>query len=353
VSQISFYPGPSRIYSNATEYIYEAYMSGILSANHRSEDFMTLVGETKQELREKLLIPSDYTIAFVSSATECWEIISQSLVRNSSAIAHNGSFGQKWAGLASKIDSQSTGIEFGLNEALPVSQFVATKADVLGIVQNETSNGTQIAQGLIQQINKEKGKDQLVAIDVTSSLGGVALDLSQGDIWFASVQKCLGLPAGLALLILSPRAVDRAAELNRDDQYNSLVKVIANSKLNQTHCTPNTLGIYLLQRTQNFSKGVKYLDNKLLQRYEILSQFVDQQKDLNWLIDEPSVRSSTVLSLTVKNPEKLKKAALSKGIVIGSGYGPWKTSSIRIANFPAIKGKEIEKLVKFFSRYFD
>ncbi|MFT7283043.1 MAG: phosphoserine aminotransferase, partial [Cyclobacteriaceae bacterium] len=209
------------------------------------------------------------------------------------------------------------------------------------------------AQGLIQQINKEKGKDQLVAIDVTSSLGGVALDLSQGDIWFASVQKCLGLPAGLALLILSPRAVDRAAELNRDDQYNSLVKVIANSKLNQTHCTPNTLGIYLLQRTQNFSKGVKYLDNKLLQRYEILSQFVDQQKDLNWLIDEPSVRSSTVLALTVKNPEKLKKAALSKGIVIGSGYGPWKTSSIRIANFPAIKGKEIEKLVKFFSRYFD
>ena len=47
-------------------------------------------------LKEKLDIPKDYTIFFTSSATECWEILAQSLIVTRSFHIYNGAFGEKW-----------------------------------------------------------------------------------------------------------------------------------------------------------------------------------------------------------------------------------------------------------------
>ncbi|MEL7002780.1 MAG: aminotransferase class V-fold PLP-dependent enzyme, partial [Bacteroidota bacterium] len=62
------------------KYVKEAYNEGILSANHRSQSFMDLYKKTQDLLRAKLNVPEDYFIFFTSSATECWEIIAQSLI---------------------------------------------------------------------------------------------------------------------------------------------------------------------------------------------------------------------------------------------------------------------------------
>jgi phosphoserine aminotransferase len=40
----------------------------------------------------------------------------------------------------------------------------------------------------------------------------------------------------------------------------------------------------------------------------------------------------------------IKKNARKEGFLLGEGYGDLKTSTFRIANFPAIKRKEIESL---------
>jgi phosphoserine aminotransferase len=52
--------------------------------------------------------------------------------------------------------------------------------------------------------------DALIAVDATSSMAGVELDWQSADIWFASVQKCFGLPAGMAVMVCSPRALQYA-----------------------------------------------------------------------------------------------------------------------------------------------
>jgi phosphoserine aminotransferase len=39
--------------------------------------------------------------------------------------------------------------------------------------------------------------------------------------------------------------------------------------------------------------------------------------------------------------------------LVGKGYGEFKDKQIRIANFPAIKSKEIDKLAKFLNRNVD
>lgn len=63
-------------------------------------------------------------------------------------------------------------------------------------VANETSNGTQISNESLAAL-KLKSPKSLLFIDATSSLGGYNHDISLGDVWLASSQKCFGLPSGL------------------------------------------------------------------------------------------------------------------------------------------------------------
>lgn len=352
MSHISFYPGPSKVYSNTTEYIYEAYASGILSVNHRSEEFMHLMGKLKKSLRKKLNVPKDYEVAFVSSATECWEIISQSLVSEKIAVAFNGAFGEKWAAYAAAQAPASEEFSFDVEAPLPIEKLTNADADVLGIVHNETSNGTYVSDDLLKKLRKGMGEDSLLAVDATSSMAGISIPFQLADVWFASVQKCFGLPAGMAILILSPKAIERAYQLDRRMPYNALIRIIENTQKNQTHYTPNVLNIYLLYRTQRMSKGIEIQHDKTIKRFGNWTQLIDQLSDVNWLIHNEEVRSPTVLALKVKHVEKLKQTAYDKGFVLGNGYGNWKDSTIRIANFPAIKGKEIERLAKFLKRYY-
>ena len=76
---ISFYPGPSRVHEEIPDYVKEAYREGILSINHRSEEFMSMSEKTISLLKNKLEIPKNYSVFYTTSATECWEIIAQSL----------------------------------------------------------------------------------------------------------------------------------------------------------------------------------------------------------------------------------------------------------------------------------
>ena len=349
MANTSFYPGPSRVYSNITEYLYEAYKDGYMSINHRSEEFMFLSKKTKKVLRKKLSIPEDYRILFVSSATECWEIIAQSLIQASSQHFYSGAFGEKWAGYTSAIVKKTKEVPFDINDDLPANK-ISSDFDTLCFVHTETSNGTFLNREVVKAISKKRNSEQLVAFDATSSIGGLDLPWKLGDVWFASVQKCLGLPAGLGLMILSPRAVARAEQLGDKKRYNSLLRILENDEKNQTHFTPNVLNIYLLMRTQDFSRGIAVVEDKILKRFAFWNDFFSSFNQFDFLVEDKKNRAPTVFTIKTKDPNHWKSLASSAGLTIGNGYGPWKDTTFRVANFPAIKRKEIEALTKLFQK---
>ncbi len=342
---ITFYPGPSRIYNEVPKILARGFRDGTLSMNHRSPEFMELVAKTKKVLRKNLGIPKDYEIIFTSSATECWEIFGQSMVSRGAVIFHNGAFGEKWAAYMTKLGVDLKSIPFEVNEPLPVSKIV--DAEWICFTQNETSNGTYVSQKIIKAINKGKSKDQLVAVDATSAMGGIKTDYSLGDFWFASVQKCFGLPPGMGLLIVSPAAIRKAEEIGESAHYNSFLNLVENTKGNQTHYTPNIPAIYLLCQMQKKVGHVSTVYEKLQKRYDKWVSFIDEVDELDWLVSDPLLRSPTVLTLKHAEPEKVKEAARQNGIILGNGYGKWKSETFRIANFPAIRKKEIKYLEKF------
>ena len=330
---ITFYPGPSKVYPQVADYAAEAVRSGIVSLNHRSAGFMEIVKETVRLLHEKLVIPTHYHIALVSSATECWEIVAQSLTAETSLHPYAGAFGKKWAEYAHRIKP-------------PVHP---GDADVLCIVQNETSNGTQVSMASLGQFRREFSG--LIAVDAVSSMAGVAFDWSLADVWFASVQKCFGLPAGLAVLVYSPDALRRAQEIGETAHYNSLLFIHENFAKFQTPYTPNGLGIYLLMRVLQQVPSIAEIDALTKKRAADWYAFVEQYESdrFRLLVTDPVIRSDTVIAVAGLEADisAVKTAAQQAGIILGNGYGEDKNTTFRIANFPAITDGEIDRLRQF------
>lgn len=350
---LTFAPGPSKVYDALPTYLQDACNAGVLSANHRSTVFMQLYQETEQLMREKLHMPDDYKLLFTSSSTENWEIITQSIVQKASFHIYSGSFGKKWIGFAKHLNPATDGLKIDANEEINVADLeISEDFDVIALTQNETANATQVSMATIEAI-KEKYPEKMIAIDTTSSMGGIELDFSLADIWYASVQKCFGLPAGLGILILSPQAIAKCENKGENGLYNSLSFILENAAYYQTHYTPNVLGIYLLNRVLKDLVEIQHIDANLRERMQKLETAVAQSTSLRMLVDNGATRSTTVL--TVTGPEDLiasvKKDAEKEGMQLGSGYGPHKPTSFRIANFPAITNAEMDKLIGFLGRF--
>src|SRR6187551_1819889 len=136
---ISFYPGPSRVYDEVPRYVKEAHKKGLLSLNHRSPEFVALSQKTIGLLKAKLLIPKNFTVFFTNSATECWEIIAQSLVTKKSTHIYNGDFGKKWFEYTKRIRPGAQDHVFGVDQILDPRKLVFKTSEVVCLTQNETS----------------------------------------------------------------------------------------------------------------------------------------------------------------------------------------------------------------------
>ena len=350
---ISFYPGPSRVYSAVPRYVQEAYEQGVLSINHRSAEFVAISQRAIALVKEKLSIPDDYTVFYVSSATECWEIISQSLVRHATYHVHNGAFGQKWFRYAQQLQPRADQYAFNFQQPLRASQLEpSSEAEVICLTHNETSNGTALSAATLADV-RVRFSTPLIAVDATSSLAGVELPIAQADVWYASVQKCFGLPAGMAVLICSPRALEKAQQVGENRHYNSLLYMQEQMQRWQTTHTPNVLGIYLLMRSLEDRPGIQTVDKQTQERYQAWVDFLSDLKKVRLLVNDSTLRSRTVIPLEAE-PEtidQLRAQAKQAGITLGNGYGDLKATTLRIANFPAILDTEINQLKKFLQSF--
>ena len=308
---LSFYPGPSKVHPEALGFIQEAFSNGVVSINHRSERFEVLLKDTLQILHEKWNIPQDYTLYFISSATEAWEIVAQSLIKEKSLHLYNGAFGKKWAHYAHQIIPNAESFEFGLNDDLKsvASTLSTNDFDTICLVQSETSNGTG--------------------------------------------QKCLGIPAGLGVLICSPKALKRAAQLNKKVHYNDVLLMEENRKLFQTHYTPNVLSIYVLNKLAHLLPNLTVIDQQTWEKASILTDFFSNSNSfhLSFLIENQHLRLPTVFALkgNAEQIKRLQDLCLKNNIELGKGYGEWKDNTIRIANFPSHTLEDFRQLINLIN----
>jgi phosphoserine aminotransferase len=231
---------------------------------------------------------------------------------------------------------------------------------------------------IVYQLKKQyPGK--LIAVDVVSSVPDVKLDFRYLDCVFFSVQKGFGLPSGLGVLIVSPQALlssshqGEAATLPSSllyqgglslsfpqfqggvgGGYHSFPSLLKYSQKRQTPETPNVLAIYLLgQVAQDMLKyGLDRIREETSQKAKLLYGFFGSHPEFQPFIRAPGLQSRTIIPINVKKGSTSIIAKLAEqGIVVGTGYQNYRSTQIRIANFPAHTTKHIQKLIRASSAH--
>ncbi len=338
---ISFIPGPSELYFTTADHMRRAMRDGVASLSHRSKAFESIYRETAEGLHTLLKLPDDYRIAFTGSATEIWERSVQSLVERKSLHYVNGAFSKRFQETAFQLGKDAQVISVNPGEGFETAETIHEDAELVALTHNETSTGTMLEDGFMQQV-RFNHPDAIVIMDAVSSLPYPLLDYRLVDSVFFSVQKGFGLPAGLGVWMYNSRCLDKTMKLQADGKasgsYHSLISLDTHARKYQTPETPNVLAIYLLGKVVRdfLFRGIDLIRNDTTYKAAVLYQVLDDHPLLKSFVKNPDHRSATVI--TVDSGERTVELAQylqSKGLQPGDGYGPYKDQQLRFANFPA------------------
>lgn len=353
MSKVFFTPGPAQLYPTVKTHIKNALDENILSISHRSEKAQNIYAETVSNLKKLLEIPPQYKIFFLSSGTEAMERVIQNCAAQYSFHFVNGAFSKRFYKTSQELGKNARILEVKGGENFIFDKVkIPKETELICITQNETSSGVSIPPKLIYQL-KEKYPKKLVAVDTVSSSPYINVDIKKLDLVFFSVQKGFGLPAGLAVLIVSPRAFQKSKTISKKGisigSYHSFLSLDEYAVKNQTPETPNVLGIYLLGKVcrDMLDKGIENIRRETEEKAKLLYDFFAKKKGYKIFVADKLFRSNTVIVVEVDGgSKKLIEKLKTKGLIVSSGYGQYKESQIRIANFPAHTKDQILRLLK-------
>ena len=347
--KLFFTPGPSALYFTVEEHLRTGLRKQIPSISHRSKEFSQIYQQLDEGLRQLVNLPEDYRIFFTSSATEIWERLLQSCVRKSTLHLVNGAFSHRFFHIAGQLGYEPVAVEVPAGEAVRMEQLSkGMEPELIGVTHNETSTGVQQPIGDLEKL-RELFPSSLLTVDAVSSFPVVQLPFETIDSVYFSVQKCFGLPAGLGVWLVNQRMVERAKQLAPTGRtsYHGIDSFLTNYLKFQTPSTPNVLSIYLLERViaDMLEKGLATIRRETRYKSAVLYHLLESKSQIKPFVTEKPWRSETVIAgETGAHTQQLIQELNGFGLVVGSGYGEFKSQHIRIANFPTHSKEQIEML---------
>lgn len=350
-TKINFTPGPSQLYFTVEDHVRTAFREGIPSLSHRSKQFEGIYKKVVDGLRELLNVPSNYHVFFTGSANEIWERIIQNIVEEKSFHLVNGSFSKRFFEIAQQLNKQPEKIEVALGQGFDLNLKVPAGVELIAVTHNETSAGVSLPLDFIYRL-REQNPDALIAVDAVSSLPYPDFDYAKFDSVFFSVQKGFGLPAGLGVWLVNEKCIAKAEHLLSKKisigSYHNIPSLLAHALKNQNPETPNVLGMFLLGEViADFNRrGIQTIRKETEYKSTLLYQALDQHPMINAFVKDKTFQSKTVVvAETGEHTEAITKFLQSKGMHPGDGYGSFKKSQLRFANFPTHSKEQYELLV--------
>jgi len=349
---VFFGPGPTQLHPRVEEFVADAFRASIPSISHRSKSYTVMHERTVSLVRTLLGVPASHAVYFVASGTEAMERIIENTCARHSYHLVNGAFSERFFQL-----SQLRGRTAIAHNAPPGTGFslesisVPAESELICVTHNETSTGVMLPVSFIQAL-RARYPEKMLAVDIVSSAPYAQLPWDLVDCGFFSVQKGFGLPAGLGVLVVHPRALERAKLLTAERAigggYHSFASLQSLAVKHQTPETPNVLGIYLLGRVAEalLELGVEAICSQMDARAKCLYESLAANTRGQLFVADTSVRSPTVITYSVEDGPLLREELAKEGLHVGEGYGPYSRQHIRIANFPQHTDAMVERLLK-------
>ncbi len=344
-----FIPGPVKVNDDVLQQLARPTLG------HRGKEYAQLHGETVDILK-KVLFTDQNVFLSTSSASGIWEASIRNCVDFNETVLCTccGAFSDKWANVAKscgrnveelKVDwGQATTPEM-IDEKLASGKYAAVT-----LVYNETSTGLTNPVYQISEMMKEKYPDVLVFVDAVSGMIGLPMHFDDlgWDVAFASVQKAFAIPPGLAVAVVSNRALEKSKNVPNRGYYFDFQQFAKSAEKNQTPTTPNIPHIMALnyQCQKLLAEGME----NVWQRHKEMGDYVRTwAKGKFDLFCDEKYASNTLT--TVKNIREINVAETIKAIqekhntIFGNGYGKLKEQTFRIAHMGDITIDDLKELL--------
>jgi phosphoserine aminotransferase len=344
--------GPSLIPIEAVEKL--AKTGHELGTSHRREAVRKVVKEMQDGLRTYFKLPSDYEVVIGNGgATMLWDMIGLGMIEKKPYHFVCGEFSDKWLRANKNIpwltpDAKKVEFGQGINPtAMPGHDFVACTL-------NETSTGVMLTD--LPQVDA----NTILSIDATSGAGQIPIDFKKSDLYYFSPQKVFASEGGFYVAILSPKAIERANKIAKDNsrfipESFKWSHAIEYSKQNQTYNTPAISTIFFLnEQVKLMNKmGEDRVVNEAKKKANLMYGWAKEKPYLNAFIQEEKFRSLTVATIDLDEKYKVDDLAAvlrAQGVAYDiDAYRKLGRNQYRIGMFHNVSYDNLEKLTKIIS----
>jgi phosphoserine aminotransferase len=293
--------GPSKVRVEALQSL-AATGTSLMGTSHRQAPVKSLVGRVREGVAQLFGMPEGYEVVLGNGgATAFWDVATFGLIRERSQHLSFGEFSSKFA------------------KAAQQAPFLADPTVI------ESPAGTR------PEPRAEAG------VDV-----------------YAWPQKCLASDGGLYVAILSPAALERAAQITASGRwipaFLDLSTAIDNSTKNQTYNTPALATLFLVGEQLdwlNGQGGLEFAVSRTTDSASRLYTWAEKTSCTTPYVADPDERSLVVG--TIDFSDDVDAAAVAKvlranGIVDVEPYRKLGRNQLRVAMFPAIDPADVEAL---------
>jgi len=345
-----FGSGPSKVRTDALAAL-AGTGAGLLGTSHRQSPVRSLVREVRDGLAALFGLPDGYEVVLGNGGTTAfWDIAAFGLVRAKAQHLSYGEFSAKFAAVTAGAPFLAEPTVITAEPGSAAEPVAEAGVDAYCWPHNETSTG------VARPVHRVTGADDdaLVLIDATSGAGGLPVDVAQVDAYYFAPQKCFASDGGLWLAVLSPRALDRVAEIARSDRwvppFYDLPTAIENSRKDQTYNTPALATLFLLADQLRWllgHGGLAWAVERTADSAGRLYTWAEKSPYASPFVADPTLRSPVVG--TVDFSEEVNAAAVA-GVLRANGvfdtepYRKLGRNQLRIAMFPAVEPADVEAL---------
>ncbi len=336
-----FVPGPTNIPDRVLRAMHHA------SEDHRSSAFPELVRPLLAAVRRLFVTEAGQVALFTSSGSAGWDAgLTNTLAPGADVLLPcAGQFATLWADAARRLGYQVQTLDVAWGDAPSPAQIEQVlRDDVDGriqavlIVHNETSTGVTADLPAIRRAIDAAEHGALLMSDGVSAIGSLPYDHDDWgvDVALTGSQKGLMLPAGLALMAFSPRALARLDHAS-PRAYLDLRPMLAQNAQGYFPYTPSIPMLYGLRESLAtlFDEGMDHVFARHLRLARGVRAAVSAW-GLSICCRDRARESNTVT--TVLTPQGIDAAAMVRhaftryDLALGGGLGPLAGQAFRIGH---------------------
>lgn len=196
--------------------------------SHVDKTVIEVFGQCLEKMRKVFLAPDGQPLVVAGSGTLGWDMVAANLLNQGDnvLVVNTGYFGDHLADCLEKYGAKATHVRAPVGAQPSIAEVEAaltagTEFKVVTITHVDTSTGVLAKVKALTAAVRKVQPHAVVVVDSVCALGGEELRMKEWDVdvVLTGSQKCVGVPAGLSLMVVRPRALQAYEKNTNTNKY--------------------------------------------------------------------------------------------------------------------------------------